>query len=167
MASTDCSSLHPVCLLILLTGIFTQHTTAANQRPGEGRVYGSGRKVWPELVSSQGEESSSVALVLIESPLPDPRGLSSHNELIYSQLNTDAAGADSHASVSSTPHTRTRTVNKFTGQRSGANCQLSKRAHDAYVCACGFHCNTNTMVPLVHSVCKVHNHKLSSISNQK
>lgn len=167
MASKDSSSLHSVCLLILLTGIFMQHTTAANQLPGEGRVYGSRRKVWPELVSSQGEERSSVALMLIESPLPDPRGLSSHKELIYSQLNTDAAGADSHASVSSSPHTRSRTANMFTGQRSGANCQLSKRAHDAYVWACGFHCYTNTMVPLVHSVCKVHHHQLSLISTQK
>lgn len=43
--------------------------------------------------------------MLKESPVPDSRGLSSHKELIYSQLNTDAAGADSHASISSTPHT--------------------------------------------------------------
>lgn len=72
--------------------------------------------------------------MLKESPVPVLRGLSSHKELIYSQLNTDAAGADSHASVSSTPHTRTHTVNMFTGQRSGASCQLCKRAHEARVC---------------------------------
>lgn len=71
---------------------------------------GTDEKSGLSLVSSQGEESSSVALMLIESLLPDPRDLSSHKELIYSQLNTDAAGVDSYASVSSTPHTHTRVL---------------------------------------------------------
>ncbi len=131
--------------------------TAQSCSPERAEFFWSWRKVWPELVSSQGEENSYMALMFKESPVPDSRGLSSHKELIYSQLNTDAAGADSHAPVSSTPHTRTHTVNMFTGQRSRASCQMSKE-HTKHVCAHVFHCHTNTMVPLVCSVCKVHHH---------